>query len=41
MRFAFEGDHTVVQLNTVGSGGAESEIELAGNINLTIVDFVL
>ena len=41
VRFFFEGDHTVVALNTIGTGGAESQIELAGNISLAAADFVL
>ena len=30
-RFFFEGDHTVVAVNTVGTSGAEMQIELAGH----------
>ena len=41
VRFFVEGDHTVVQLNTAGTSGAESEIELAGIVTLTGVDFIL
>jgi Ca2+-binding RTX toxin-like protein len=39
VRFFFEGDHTVVAVNTVGSSGAEMQIELAGHINLVASDF--
>ena len=41
VRFFFEGDHTVVALNTTGTSGAESQIELAGNITLSEADFIL
>jgi serralysin len=41
VRAFFEGDHTVVALNTTGTGGAESQIQLAGHIDLTAIDFFL
>jgi serralysin len=41
VRLFFEGDHTVVQLNTAGTLAAESEIELAGHITLSAGDFIL
>jgi Ca2+-binding RTX toxin-like protein len=41
VRAFFEGDHTVVALNTSGAGGTESQIELAGNVTLTAADFLL
>ena len=41
VRFFFEGDHTVVALNTSGTSGAELQIELAGNITLSEADFIL
>jgi Ca2+-binding RTX toxin-like protein len=40
-RFFFEGDHTVVQLNTTGTSGAESAIQLDGHVNLAAADFLL
>ena len=47
VRFFVEGDHTVVEMNTFGSGDtiadgpAELQIELAGNITLVASDFIL
>jgi hypothetical protein len=41
VRAVFEGDHTVVALNTTGTSGAESQIELAGHVNLSAADFLL
>jgi len=41
VRAFFEGDHTVVALNTTGSSGAESQIQLAGHIDLSAIDFIL
>ena len=41
MRAFFEGDHTVVALNTTGNSKAEAQIELAGLIDLAAVDFIL
>jgi Ca2+-binding RTX toxin-like protein len=41
VRFFFEGDHTVVALNTSGTSGAEAQIELTGQVNLAQGDFVL
>src|SRR3954454_6513558 len=39
-RAFFEGDHTVVQLNTGGANGAESEIQLAGHVTVSAGDLV-
>ncbi len=41
VRFFAEGDHTVVEVNTAGSNGAELQVELAGHINLVGEDFIL
>ena len=41
VRAFFEGDHTVIALNTVGTSGAELQIELAGHFDLTAIDFFL
>jgi serralysin len=41
VRAFFEGDHTVVALNTSGASGAEAQIELAGHVDLIGFDFVL
>ena len=41
VRAFFEGDHTVVALNTTGASGAESQIQLAGHIDLIGFDFIL
>jgi serralysin len=41
VRVIADGDHTLVQMNTSGAGGAESEIELAGHVALNAHDFVL
>ena len=41
VRVFFEDDHTVVAMNTVGSAGADSQIELAGHIDLAQSDFLL
>jgi Ca2+-binding RTX toxin-like protein len=41
VRYFFEGDHTVVELNTTGANGAESQIELNGHLNLAAGDFLL
>jgi Ca2+-binding RTX toxin-like protein len=41
VRVVVEGDHTLVQMNTSGAGGAESEIQLAGHVALNAHDFVL
>jgi Ca2+-binding RTX toxin-like protein len=41
VRFFFEGDHTVVALNTSGTSGAESQIELTGLVNVSGGDFLL
>lgn len=39
VRFFFEGDHTVVEVNTVGASGADLQIELAGRVQLAAGDF--
>jgi Ca2+-binding RTX toxin-like protein len=41
VRAFVEGDHTVVALNTSGSGGSEAQIELTGNFTLAGGDFLL
>ena len=41
VRFFFEGNTTVVAMNTAGNGGAEAEIQLSGLIDLAAVDFIL
>jgi serralysin len=41
VRVVTEGDHTLVQMNTFDGLGAESAIELTGNIDITATDFVL
>jgi len=41
VRVVVEGDHTLVQMNTSGASGAESEIQLAGHIAVNAHDFVL
>ena len=41
VRFFLEGDHTVVALNTAGSSGAESTIQLDGHVTLVAGDFLL
>jgi Ca2+-binding RTX toxin-like protein len=41
VRVVTDGDHMLVQMNTSGTSGAESVIELTGNINVTATDFVL
>ena len=40
VRFFFEGDHTVVAVNTVGNSGAEMQIELDGKVSLLASDFI-
>jgi Ca2+-binding RTX toxin-like protein len=40
VRWFYEGSHTVVEVNTAGSGGAEMQIELSGRVSLTSSDFV-
>jgi Ca2+-binding RTX toxin-like protein len=39
-RFFFEGDHTVVAVNTVGTSGAEMQIQLDGHVGLVASDFI-
>ena len=41
VRVVAEGDHTLVQMNTSGTSGAESELQLAGHVALSAHDFVL
>ena len=41
VRVVTEGDHKVVQLNTSGLGGAESEIQLTGLVTVSDGDFLL
>jgi Ca2+-binding RTX toxin-like protein len=41
VRFFFEGDHTVVALNTSGTSGAEAQIELTDLVNVSGGDFLL
>jgi Ca2+-binding RTX toxin-like protein len=41
VRAFFDGTNTIVRLNTSGATGAESEIQLSGNVTLTASDFVL
>jgi hypothetical protein len=37
----FEGNNTVVHINTEGGNAPEMEIELVGQINLVASDFLL
>jgi Ca2+-binding RTX toxin-like protein len=39
VRFFFEGDHTVVEVNTSGTSGAEMQIQLDGQVQLAAFDF--
>ncbi len=39
VRFFFEGDHTVVEVNTAGKSGAEMQIQLDHHVNLGKGDF--
>jgi Ca2+-binding RTX toxin-like protein len=41
IRSYFEGDHTIVEFNTVDAPGAEMVIELSGHVSLSAYDFVL
>ena len=41
VRVVTEGDNTLVQINTTGNDGTESEIQLAGHVTLFAADFVL
>ena len=41
VRSFFEGNHTVVEVNTAGHSGAEMQIQLDGHVNLTAGDFFL
>jgi Ca2+-binding RTX toxin-like protein len=40
VRAFFEGDHTVVEVNTAGKSGAEMQLQLDHHVNLTNSDFV-
>jgi Ca2+-binding RTX toxin-like protein len=39
VRFFFENDHTVVEVNTTGNSGAEMQIQLDGRVQLAAADF--
>jgi Ca2+-binding RTX toxin-like protein len=39
--YTFEGNNTVVQINTVGGGTPEMEIQLQGHVDLLASDFIL
>ena len=39
VRFFFEGDHTVVEVNTTGNSGAEMQLQLDRRVQLTATDF--
>jgi Ca2+-binding RTX toxin-like protein len=41
VRFVVEGDHTLVEVNTSGTDGAEMQVELKGLVNLQANDFIL
>ena len=41
VRYFFEGSHTVVEVNTTGSSGADLQIQLDGHVNLAAHDFFL
>jgi hypothetical protein len=41
VRVVTEDDHMLVQMNTFDNSGAESMIQLTGNIDVTATDFVL
>ena len=41
VRVVSEGDHTVVQINTAGTGVAEMEIQIAGHPTVSAADFIL
>ena len=40
VRFFFEGDHTVVEVNTTGTSGADMQIQLDGRVQLAAADFL-
>ena len=40
VRAFFEGDHTVVEVNTAGNSGAEMQIQLDHHVNLAKGDFI-
>jgi hypothetical protein len=40
VRFFFEGNHTVVEVNTAGTGGAEMQLQLDGHVGLVAGDFL-
>jgi hypothetical protein len=39
VRSSFEGDHTVVEVNTTGTHGAEMQIQLDHHVSLAKADF--
>jgi serralysin len=39
VRFFFEGDHTVVEVNTTGNSGADMQLRLDGHLSLVKADF--
>jgi Ca2+-binding RTX toxin-like protein len=41
VRVVAEGDHLLVQMNTTGTGGVDSEIQLAGHPVISGIDFIL
>jgi Ca2+-binding RTX toxin-like protein len=40
VRYFFDGDRTVVEVNTTGSAGADMQIELVGRVQLAAGDFI-
>ena len=40
LRFFFEGDHTVLEVNTAGNAGAEMQIQLDHHVSLVKGDFI-
>jgi Ca2+-binding RTX toxin-like protein len=41
VRFFLDSDHTVVEVNTAGSGAAEMQVQVAGHVDPTAGDFLL
>jgi Ca2+-binding RTX toxin-like protein len=41
IEYVFEGDNTVVRVNTAGDNAPDMEIQLSGHVNLAAVDFLL
>jgi Ca2+-binding RTX toxin-like protein len=41
VRVVTDGDHMLVQMNTSGTSGVDSEIELTGHLTVTAIDFTL